>query len=374
MNHNDASKSSIRDLSNQAANSAAAQSSDRMEQLPVKRAEPVHSPLAVTQNFEARQVSVEDAQTLSSPILDSFLPKTNRLLMLGSIGLVGALGLGAVALTVLPYRTTINAIATVEPVDATQPIQSDIGGIVENIFVQDYEIVENDQVIASLDNPSLNKEVANIKSQIDQLQNQIFQIENELIVLRQRRSRAIPDKQFQYSERLLVDHLRDLNNQLTQRRNKFEKVQQQIDRMTVRAPVAGTLYRLELHTLGQPVEANETIAKLLPRDAALEIHTLIPREDINDVEVGDSTRIRLNHCSSLSSIGLKGSISAVESVELTPGKEKYKVTVDAAPGEEQLEANQCQLLPGTEGEITIIAKQEKLLNFFLRKLRFNTNV
>ena len=368
MNHNDVSKSSTRDLSGQITHP----SGNRTGQLSIQQTKTAH--LAVKQDFEARQVSVKDAQALSSPILDSFLPTTNRLLILGSLGLVGVLGLGVVALTVLPYRTTIQAIATVEPVDETKSIQSDIGGTVENIFVQNYEIVENDQVIASFDNPSLNKEIRNIRSQIDQLQNQIFQVENELITLRQRQGNPIPDKQFQYSERLLVDHLRDLNTQLSQRRATFDKVQQQIDRMIVRAPVAGTLYGLELNTLGQPIEANETIAKLLPKDAALEIQALVPHENVNDVEVGDSARMRFNGYNSLGYVGLKGNVSSVESAELVPGKEKYKVTVDAIPEEEQPEASQCQLLPGMEGEITVIAKQEKLLNFFLRKLRLKANV
>ena len=111
MKYDDASSNSMFDLPLEAIKSAAIQPvsdvdfaierTDRsvdVSDLALKRSESLVGTLAATQNYQSRQTSSsEEFQSLTPPVVTNFLPSPNRLLVFGSLGLVGALSLGAVA-------------------------------------------------------------------------------------------------------------------------------------------------------------------------------------------------------------------------------------------------------------------------------------
>ena len=319
-----------------------------------------------------------------------FLPVPNRVLVFGSLGLIGTLCLGTVASTFLTYRTTVKAQAIVQPVGEVQTIQANGNGNVERIFVKNYDTIKSNQQLVSLDNSSLRTEVFKIETQIAQLQKQIDQVNNELSILEQRKAAQASNRQgqlsvgeaqaFQYSKDLLLAHQSDLNVQLNYQQNLLRQAEKKIDNLTVLSTAEGTLYGLTLNTLGQSVKSNDVIAKVLPEGTALEIKASTADINTKDVEIGFPVRINLANCKSFRLRPLKGHISSVKpaapptsSVLLNTAENSYTVTVEADEQELQTNSNTCRLLPGTEGEITIILKQEKLSDFFLRKLRLRTN-
>ncbi|MEL6332902.1 MAG: hypothetical protein AAFQ76_09965 [Cyanobacteria bacterium J06626_26] len=362
--------------------------------LALKRSDPFVGTLAATQNYQSRQTATsEEFQSRTPPVVNNFLPSPNRLLVFGGLGVVGALGLGAVASTLIPHSTTVSAQVTIEPAGEVQTIQASTVGSIETIFVQNYETLESNQTIASLDSTSLLTEISNLQATIDQTEEQIVQINSEIRALDQRRasqakSRRSPFsasevKLFEYSKGLLLNHQRGLNTQLEQQRAQLAQVEQGIDKLTVRTPTAGTLYGLELNYSGQMVSPNEVIAKVLPDGMALEVKAVVPDSKIKHIEVGHSTHIELSNCGPGYDL-LEGQVASIQPIAQTPGFSKtgdaiaqttpksYVVTVEANP--QDAGANTCKLLPGTKGEITVIARQEKLSDLFLRKLRLKTNV
>ena len=403
MKYDDASSNSMFDLPLEAIKSAAIQPvtdvdlaikrTDRsvdVSDLALKRSESLVGTLAATQNYQSRQTSSsEEFQSLTPPVVTNFLPSPNRLLVFGSLGLVGALSLGAVASTLVTPRTTVSAQAAIEPAGEIQTIRTSTGGSVETIFVQNYETLESNQTIASLDSTSLLTEISNIQASIAQTQEQIARIGNELTSLQQRRasqakSRQYPftaseTKLFEYSKGLLQDYQRELNIQLNQQRDQLAQVERGIDTLTVRTSTAGTLYGLTLDYSGQTVSSNEVIAKVLPDGMALEIKAVVPDSKIKHVEVGHFTHIDLSNCGS-NSDPLQGQVTSIQPVAQTPSfstagdaiAQSYMVTVEA--NSQDADSNTCKLLPGTKGDLTIIARQEKLSDLLLRKLRLKTNV
>ncbi|MEO0395318.1 MAG: HlyD family efflux transporter periplasmic adaptor subunit [Cyanobacteria bacterium P01_A01_bin.137] len=362
--------------------------------LALKRSDPFVGTLAATQNYQSRQAATsEEFQARTTPVVNNFLPSPNRLVVLGGLGVVGALGLGAIASTFIPHSTTVNAQVAIEPAGEVQTVQASTAGSVETIFVQNYETLESNQTIASLDGTSLLTEISNIQATIAQTQEQIVQINSEIRALEQRRasqahSRRSPFsaseiKLFEYSRGLLLNHQRGLNTQLEQQRAQLAQVEQGIDKLTVRTPTAGTLYGLELNYSGQTVSSNEVIAKVLPDGMALEIKAVVPDSKIKHIEVGHSTQIDLVNCGPGYN-PLEGQVASIQPVAQTPSfsttgdaiaqntPKSYLVTVEAHS--QDAGSNTCKLLPGKRGEVTIIARQEKLSDLFLRKLRLKTNV
>ena len=397
MKHDDAFSNSISGLPSQAKKSTAIEPVTDID-LVIERSKSPLGTLAATQDYQSRQSSVEEAQLLASPVADNFLPSPNRLLVFGSLGLVGALGMGALASTLITYNTTVKAQAVVEPVGDVQLIESGMGGVVDTIFVKEYDSLKPGQVIASFENIPLRTKVTQIEAQIAGFEGRITQVEGQLAALDRRRlaeatwlqqltpggvkAEVLP--QFEYSKQLLLEHRSSLYTQLKQERRQLEQTQQQIDNLIIHSPKAGTVYDLELKRLGQAISADEAIAKIMPNEAGLEIKALLPDIDIKNVEVGYPAKLNLAECASFSFGSLPGQISSIQPAqsELAANLSKsdnipdnsHIVTVEAKARALQSGARTCELLPGMEGELTIIAKQEKLLNFFLRKLRLKTNI
>lgn len=396
MNHDDALSNSMFDLPDQVKKSTAIEQVADLD-FAIEQATSSVGTLAATEDYQARQVSVEKAQSLATPVVDNFLPSPNRLLVLGSLGLVGALAVGAVASTLLTYRTTVKTQAVVQPVGEIQPVQSGEGGVVDTIFVQEYDTLESGQVIAAFKNSSLQEDFAQAEAQIAGTEERIGQVDGQLQALERRRlaesawvqqltvggtGNGLP--QFEYSKRRLLEYRSDLEAQLSIKRSKLEKIQQQIDDLTIRASQAGNIYDLQLSRLGQTVSSNETIAKIVSNKANLEITALVPETQIENVEVGQPVRMNLSRCASFRMGTFRGNITSIEPLQpdVTADLAKseniaqnsYRITAESSEQRLQSGSRTCELLPGMEGELTIIAKQEKLIDFFLRKLRFKTNV
>ncbi|MEM7066694.1 MAG: HlyD family efflux transporter periplasmic adaptor subunit [Cyanobacteria bacterium P01_B01_bin.77] len=348
--------------------------------------------LAPTQDYKSRQASLEEnSDSLPSSAVENFLPSPNHLLTFGSLALVSVLGVGAVASTVLTHDTVVQSQAVIEPVDEGQLIQSNAEGVVTTIAVQEYDSLKVGQKIASIENSVLRVNVSNIKSQTLKIEERIVQIDDQIRALEQRHlaetnlAKQLTAKglqtaiaQFKASKEILLDQRLSLNTQLSQERQQLEKAQQQVDNLTVRSPVDGIVYQLGLDRVGQNVGASQTIAKVIPTGAALGVKALVPETYLESIEVGYPAQMALSDCAPLSFGHLEGQVRSIEpapadSTLLTqegrPENNAHVVTVETEEQALQSALRTCELLPGMQGELTIITKQEKLLNFFLRKLR-----
>lgn len=350
------------------------------------------SALAPVKRFEANQSIVKEAEKPTVPIVDDFLPVPNRWLIFGSLGLVGGLGLGFIFLTALPHRTVIKAKAKVQPTTEPQLLQSGSGGTVKSIFVQNYDSLTPKQVVVSFDNQALSAEFNTIQTNIAQSSQQLNNVNEEIAILQQRQASGnwlafkTPQGQFEFSKRLLLEYQDELQQQLIEQQKQLASVQQQIDDTKVYTPVAGTLYDLEIKNVGQAIEANQPIAKIVPADTTLHIKAVVSEAEARNIEVGFPTQINLNSCE-YSNFGiLEGEVKAVEA--LTPqsaesfiseapsvgNTNQHIVTIETNTDTRETGTQPCKLLPGAEGNVSIIAKQERFLNFFLRKLRLSRDV
>ncbi|MEO0867296.1 MAG: HlyD family efflux transporter periplasmic adaptor subunit, partial [Cyanobacteria bacterium J06642_11] len=227
-------------------------------------------------------------------------------------------------------------------------------------------------------------------SSINQTKQQIVNLDEEILVLQQRQTDGnwlgleVSQNQFEYSRSLLIEHQSELQQELAEQQLLLKNVQQRIDAMTIQSPIAGTLYDLEIRNVGQTIQANEPIAKVIPADTPLQIKALVSEAEANSIRVGLPTQIHLDSCT-YSNFGiLEGEVKSVESVTPqtaetfvtvdTANTNQHIVTVEATTDPTETNAQTCKLLPGTKGQINIIAKQERVLTFFLRKLRFSNNV
>ena len=117
-----------------------------------------------------------------------FLPSLSRWITFGSWFIVGILGLGAAATTVVTYRTTVKTTATIRPTGEARLIQSGAEGTVTKIAVNNYQQVKKGQAIAYLDNSRLRTQVEQLESSVTKAEGQLKQIRARLKALEQQKN------------------------------------------------------------------------------------------------------------------------------------------------------------------------------------------
>lgn len=99
--------------------------------------------------------------------------------------------------------------------------------------------------------------------------------------------------QHAYKEAAL-DELNAAQAELDSITEQILQAQDVLRRTDIVAPVAGTVVRMYYHTSGGVIKGGQEIAEIIPHDAPLIIETLIPRNDIDSVQLGQHAFIRLS--------------------------------------------------------------------------------
>jgi hemolysin D len=75
---------------------------------------------------------------------------------------------------------------------------------------------------------------------------------------------------------------------------KFAKAMAEIDHLTLRAPIEGTVQALTLTTIGQVVPSGQEVMRIVPEDAKLEIEVYVLNQDIGFVKVGQDAVVKID--------------------------------------------------------------------------------
>ncbi|MEO0770952.1 MAG: HlyD family efflux transporter periplasmic adaptor subunit [Cyanobacteria bacterium J06649_4] len=190
----------------------------------------------------------------------------------------------------------------------------------------------------------------------------------------------------QQSKQQLVQQGLDIEEQIQNTEQEIAQVNLNLQNAVVRSPITGTLHELRLRNTGQVVSPGETIARVIPANAPVEIRAMVPVEQINKVEVGLPAQMRVSACP-FSEFGIVsgqvtsvspdtmsgaagGSMNASVNASMSgPVDAAYSVTVAAEDPVLVSESTQqqCSLQPGNEGQVTIVSREETIITFLRRK-------
>jgi hemolysin D len=93
--------------------------------------------------------------------------------------------------------------------------------------------------------------------------------------------------------RQLNDGLRQASEQVAQYGADASKAQRRDDLMQLRAPVAGTVQQLAIHTVGGVVTPAQPLLAVVPDGEALEVEAMVLNKDIGFVKEGQSATIKI---------------------------------------------------------------------------------
>ena len=144
-------------------------------------------------------------------------------------------------------------------------------------------------------------------------------------------------------------------------------------RVEITAPQAGTVLALKAHTVGGVVQAGETIMEIVPGDDKLVLQAQVLPQDVNKVQAGQKSRIRLTAFDQQVTPEVFGTLVNVSADKLEDrrGTASYYVARIAIDDAELAKLENVELVPGMPAEIFIQTGERIAISYLLKPLLGN---
>lgn len=169
-----------------------------------------------------------------------------------------------------------------------------------------------------------------------------------------------------------------IQNQIEQYGSELKQVETDLEQSNITATTDGIVFQLNLRNIGQTVLKGDRITQIAPSNSPLEIKTLIPAQEINKIEIGQTVQTRITACPYPDYGTLGGKVTQIApdtfASESTGNNAFYEVRIEPESLILQRKHRECSIQYGMEGRADIITKKETVLGFLLRKGKLLTDL
>jgi HlyD family secretion protein len=167
-----------------------------------------------------------------------------------------------------------------------------------------------------------------------------------------------------------ISELRDLEFREIETRERRRALIDQIARLDLRAPVAGTVYGNTADTLRGVIRAAEPVMYIVPKDTPLIVRTMIEPTHIDQVHVGQEAVLRFSAFDQRTTPEVWGHVTAVSADAYTDerlGTRFYKADIELNEGEVD-KLDHVTLMPGMPVESFIRTGDRSALSYFVKPM------
>jgi HlyD family secretion protein len=167
-----------------------------------------------------------------------------------------------------------------------------------------------------------------------------------------------------------IAELRDLEFREIELRQKRGSLIEQVDRLDLRAPVAGIVYGSTADTLRAVISPAEPIMYIVPRNATLIVRSHVDPIHIDSVRVGQEAALRFSAFDARTTPELKGHVSAVSAdayEDKASGRRFYRADIRIDDGMIE-KLDHVTLLPGMPVESFIKTGDRSALSYFVKPM------
>lgn len=167
-----------------------------------------------------------------------------------------------------------------------------------------------------------------------------------------------------------IAELREIEFREIELRSRRKALGDEIDRLDIRAPVAGVIYGSTADTLRGVVRAAEPILYIVPQDVDLIARTQIEAAKIDQVHVGQTATMRFSAFDSRTTPVVAGKISKVSADIFTDqrtGHSYYRADI-ALDDTVLAELQGRRLVPGMPVEAFIATEDRSVLTYFVKPM------
>jgi HlyD family type I secretion membrane fusion protein len=186
----------------------------------------------------------------------------------------------------------------------------------------------------------------------------------------------------------LIQQRIETSKQLERDSRELQQVKTDLDQTIISAPTNGILFKLNLRNSSQTVRPGEEIAQIAPSEVPLMVKAAISPQDIGKLKEGQKVQMRVSACPYPDYGTLKGVVSQISRDTIKPQNNGMTTTIATASSQREGVAtpfyevtiepeslslgkkkNRCSIQLGMEGRADIIAREDTVLKFLLRKAR-----
>lgn len=181
-----------------------------------------------------------------------------------------------------------------------------------------------------------------------------------------------------------------LENEIDRAARELQQVQHELKKAVLLTPDAGKVLKLELRNPGQVVNVGQSIAQIAPSQAALTIKARVAAQDISSIQICQKAavadcktgrvQLRISAYPYPDYGILRGAVRAISADAIVPQTQSpntaspyYEVTIQPEKPYLVKGDRTYSLKPGMEVNADIVAQEETVLKFLLRKARLLTS-
>jgi len=194
--------------------------------------------------------------------------------------------------------------------------------------------------------------IAQAKGKITETELQIIQVDKDMVSDVSKDLREANDKIGEYVERKVT-------------------AEDQLRRVDIRAPQDGMVEQSTVHTVGGVITAGDAIMMIVPQADDLQVEARVNPQDIDKLQVGEKTLLRLSALNQRTTPELNGAVIRVSpdvTIDQRTGQSYYTIRVSMPP-QEVARLGEVKLIPGMPVEAFVQTGDRTMLAYLIKPLR-----
>lgn len=176
-------------------------------------------------------------------------------------------------------------------------------------------------------------------------------------------------------QRSLSEERSKIAGELAELEQQVAKQRDRVDRLVVRAPVAGIVQELPQRAPGEVIRPGDLVASIVPADRKIVAEVRVQPDDIGHVKVGDKAEIKVTTYDSAVFGVVKGAVAHLSPSTFTTedGEPYYKALVSLDQDFVGQAAAPRRILPGMVVQADIITGAKSLMRYLLKPVYRSLN-
>lgn len=193
---------------------------------------------------------------------------------------------------------------------------------------------------------------AQVQGKITEIELQIIQIDKDLVSEASKDLRETTDRVGEFIERKAT-------------------AEDQLRRVNIRAPQDGVVLQSSVHTVGGVIAAGDAIMLIVPQSDNLSVEARVNPQDIDQLQIGQKTLLRLSAFNQRTTPELNGTVSRISAdttLDQRTGQSYYTIRV-SMPAEEVARLGEVKLIPGMPVEAFVQTGDRTMLSYLMKPLQ-----
>jgi HlyD family secretion protein len=164
--------------------------------------------------------------------------------------------------------------------------------------------------------------------------------------------------------------LRETNDKIGEFVERKVTAEDQLRRIDIRAPQDGMVLQSTVHTVGGVISAGDAIMMIVPQRDNLSVEAKVNPQDIDKLQIGQKTLLRLSAFNQRTTPELNGVVSRVSpdtTTDQRTGQSYYTIRVSMSP-EEIARLGDAKLIPGMPVEAFVQTGERTMLSYLIKPL------